>query len=179
MQVSLSLTPTELPHNSSSHPLVLPPLHNVQLNLWNQQLLRSLNTDLSYGRLVQKVYYRPFSTLITSNKVGRSGNMVGYLFEWWDTLHEYPIRVVLFIGDLLLHTVESLYDLQAPFDTDLITFLGHLEGFIETYFKPIPPYDTPNFPLLLQYPPSLLPTLQSNLNLVPLGSNQKYIQALP
>ena len=74
---------------------------------------------------------------------------------------------------------KSLYDLQAPFNADLITFLGHLEGFIEIYFEPILPHDTPNLPLLLQYPPSLLPTLQSNPNLVPLGSYQKYIQASP
>ena len=120
----------------------------------------------------------------------------------------YPICVVLFLIDPLLHTAypqvissnhsmyicpvfqiihwdipqslpsdlaESLYDLQAPFDTDLVTFLGHLEGSIETYFKLIAPYDTPNFPLLLQYPPCLLPTLQSNPNFVPLGSNQKYV----
>ena len=64
MQVSPSLTPLGLPYNSSTHPLVLPPLPDARFHLWNQQLLRSLNTDIPYGHLVHKAYYRPFSTLL-------------------------------------------------------------------------------------------------------------------
>ena len=43
----------------------------------------------------------------------------------------------------------SLLTLQTAFNTDLLTFVGHLEGFIGTFFELILAHDVPHFPLLL------------------------------